>query len=184
MTDPPRTDPDATGTVLAPEPGAVGPVHLLGGGALPAAPTDLLYEQGLELKARSQWWYAQHRFFRHRLAMVGLIVLLVIFGVGIFAGHIAPYSYSDINISAITRCSGPCAPTLAGQHYFGTDQVGRDYFSRVIWGIRTTERVALLVGFLSTLIGTIVGAFAGYFGGWIDNLLMRLTDLFLTIPLL
>ena len=60
--------------------------------------------------------------------------------------------------------------------------LGRDYFSRVVYGIQTSERVAFLVAVLSTLIGVLVGAFAGYYGGWADNLLMRFTDLVLTLP--
>ncbi len=175
MTDPRTIDQDAPGGAGLTDGGPT----FSSGAALPAQPTELVYESGLELKARSQWWYAQHRFFRHRLAMLALVVLVLVFGAGLFANHIAPYSYSDINIEALSQ-----KPTLHHWHLFGTDQVGRDYFSRVLYGIRTTERVALLVGFFSTLIGTTVGAFAGYYGGWIDNLLMRLTDLFLTIPLL
>ena len=140
---------------------------------------ELAYESGLELKARSQWSYARRRFLRHRLAMVSLIALTIIFGAGIFADHIAPYGYEQIDLVNYEK-----PPTTEGKHYFGTDLIGRDYFSRVLFGIRTSIRVALLVAFLSTMIGTLVGATAGYFGGWVDNLLMRLTDLVLTLPVL
>ena len=140
---------------------------------------DAVYEQGLEVTARSQWQLARRRFFRHKLAVTSLIILLVIFAAGIFADQIAPYSFSEQD-----ALSARLAPTLEGQHYFGTDVLGRDYFSRTVFGIRTSVRVALLVAFLSTLIGTVMGAVAGYFGGWIDNLLMRTTDLFLTMPIL
>jgi ABC-type dipeptide/oligopeptide/nickel transport system permease subunit len=146
------------------------------GSALPAQ-TELVYDTGVELQARSQWAFARRRFLRHRLAMGALVVLLIVFGLGIFANFVAPYSYSDVNLDALTQ------PPSA-KHLFGTDQAGRDYFSRTLYGIRTSVRVALLVGFLSTLIGTIVGGLAGYFGGWPDNILMRITDLFLTLPLL
>jgi ABC-type dipeptide/oligopeptide/nickel transport system permease subunit len=183
MTEHRTEPPPGAALAVGPEPAEAGP-GLGVAGALPGEPTALVYETGLELEAHSQWWYARHRFFRHRLAMISLVVLFVIFGAGVLANFVAPYSYSDISIDAITRCAGACHPTIAGKHFFGTDQVGRDYFSRVIWGIRTTERVALLVGLLSTVIGTIVGGIAGYIGGWVDNLLMRITDLFLVIPLL
>ena len=73
----------------------------------------------------------------------------------------------------------PSASTI-----FGTDELGRDYFSRVIYGVRTSDEVGIFVAFLSTIIGLIVGAVAGYFGGWIDNMLMRITDLVLTLPVL
>ena len=147
------------------------------GSALPAQPTELVYDTGLELQARSQWAFARRRFFRHRLAMASLVVLLIVFGAGAFANFVAPYSYSDVNIDSLTQ------PPSA-HHLFGTDQAGRDYFSRTLFGIRTSARVALLVGFLSTVFGTAIGGLAGYFGGWPDNILMRITDLFLTLPLL
>src|SRR6267142_2466800 len=175
MTD---REPRGAGLAVGPDPaaatgGAGAPI----GSALPAQPTELVYDTGLELKARSQWAFARRRFFRHRLAMASLVVLLTLFGLGIFANFVAPYSYSDVNISALTQ-----PPSV--HHLFGTDQAGRDYFSRTLFGIRTSARVALLVGFLSTVLGTVIGGLAGYFGGWPDNILMRVTDLFLTLPLL
>jgi peptide/nickel transport system permease protein len=138
---------------------------------------ELSYEYGLEVQARSQWAYARMRFFRHRLALGSLILLLAIFGAGLFANFIAPYTYQQINLEALSQ-----APS--SKHLFGTDSAGRDLLSRVLYGIRTSARVGVLVGVLSTLIGTIIGGFAGFYGGWIDNLLMRVTDLFLTLPLL
>jgi peptide/nickel transport system permease protein len=144
----------------------------------PADPTaELTYQYGLEIEARSQWAYARRRFLRHRLATGSLILLLIIFGAGAFANFIAPYKYQEINLEALSA-----APSH--HHIFGTDSAGRDSFSRVLYGIRTSARVGVLVGILSTLIGTIIGGFAGYYGGWADNLLMRVTDLFLTLPLL
>jgi ABC-type dipeptide/oligopeptide/nickel transport system permease subunit len=145
----------------------------------PAGLFDSSVEAGLELKARSQWSYARRRFLRHRLAMVALVVLVLIFGAGVFANYIAPYSYSELDLTNILQ-----GPTTTAHHYFGTDEIGRDYFSRVIWGIRTSEEVGLFVAGLSSLIGLFVGAIAGYYGGWVDNLLMRLTDLVLTLPAL
>jgi peptide/nickel transport system permease protein len=148
----------------------------------PMAPAELLdatVEAGLELKVRSQWDYARRRFLRHRLAMIGLFVLVVLFGAGIFANHIAPYSFSEIDLNNILS-----PPTTHAHHFFGTDAIGRDYFSRVIYGIRTSEEVGVFVAFASSVMGLIIGAIAGYYGGVIDNLLMRLTDLVLTLPFL
>src|SRR4030088_3579113 len=91
---------------------------------------DVTFEHGLEVKARSQWSYARSRFFRHRMAMVGIVLLVIIFGAGLFANPLPPYDptvpSADITI----------APTFAGHHFFGTDQIGRDYFSRTLFGIR------------------------------------------------
>jgi ABC-type dipeptide/oligopeptide/nickel transport system permease subunit len=141
--------------------------------------SEEVYEAGLEIKARSQWAYARRRFLRHRLAVASLIVLTGIFLAGAFAGQVAPYRYDELDLNNLYH-----APTTVGNHFFGTDELGRDYFSRVIYGIRTSETVGLFVAGLSTVIGVLIGAFAGYYGGWIDNLLMRLTDLVLTLPAL
>jgi ABC-type dipeptide/oligopeptide/nickel transport system permease subunit len=139
---------------------------------------DILgYDAGVEPKARSQWAYARMRFLRHRLAVASLIVLILIAVVGIFASRIAPYGYDEYEILDASR-----GPTLDGWHLFGTDQIGRDYLSRVIFGIRTSLWVAVFVALLSTAIGTTIGAVAGYYGGRIDNVLMRFTDLVLTLP--
>jgi peptide/nickel transport system permease protein len=137
----------------------------------------LAYESGLEIEARSQWSYARRRFFRHRLAMASLVVLLGVLGAGALAGELAPYRYDQIDL-----VNGGTPPTLKAHHFFGTDFIGRDYFSRVLYGIRTTERIAFLVAILSTMIGTAIGAIAGYYSGLIDNVLMRFTDLILTLP--
>jgi ABC-type dipeptide/oligopeptide/nickel transport system permease subunit len=140
---------------------------------------DSTVEAGLELKARSQWSYARARFLRHRLAMTGLVMLLIIFGAGIFANYVAPYTFDQIDLTHVLN-----GPTTRAHHFFGTDQIGRDFFSRVIFGIRTSMEVGVFVAFVSSLIGMFVGAVAGYYGGWIDNILMRITDLVLTLPAL
>jgi peptide/nickel transport system permease protein len=111
--------------------------------------------------------------------MGGLVGILFIFFVAIFADWIAPYPFDEQDFSVLR-----IGPTTEGKHYFGTDLLGRDFFSRVVYGLRTSVWVALFVTFLATFIGTTVGAVAGYFGGWVDNLLMRITDLVLTLPLL
>ena len=154
--------------------------------AAPETPPDLdadelttFHEEGLEVVARSQWQLARRRFFRHKLAVASLIVLMIIVLVGVFAEQIAPYSYRE-QVPLDARMP----PTLEGQHYFGTDVLGRDYFSRTVFGIRTSLYVAGVVALLSTLIGALYGAVSGYFGGWIDNMMMRFVDLVLTLPIL
>lgn len=136
-----------------------------------------IHREGLTVESRSQWALFRRKFFRHKAAMVGLAVLTIIFLAAIFAESVAPYAYDEIDL-----LNAGTGPTVEGRHYFGTDHIGRDYFSRVVYGTRTSVRVAFIVAGLSTLIGTMVGAAAGYFGGWLDNLLMRTTDLFLVLP--
>jgi ABC-type dipeptide/oligopeptide/nickel transport system permease subunit len=147
--------------------------------AAPAALGDegLAYESGLEVETRSQWTYARRRFMRHRLAVGSLVVLILILGAGAFAPVVAPYPYDGIDLE-----NAGVGPTFDNWHLFGTDLLGRDYFSRVIYGIQTSEKVAFIVAFLAVLLGTAVGALSGYYSGWVDNGLMRFTDLMLTLP--
>jgi ABC-type dipeptide/oligopeptide/nickel transport system permease subunit len=167
------TDPPPVGTgSLSPQPGSA--LTEIEAGVNDYVPTTL--DQGLEIKARSQWSVARRRFFRHRMAVASIIILVIVFGAGILANQLAPYD------PTLPTADLTVAPTFAGHHFFGTDQIGRDYFSRTLFGIRNTEKVSLLVAAIATVIGILIGATAGYFGGWIDNLLMRTTDLFLIVP--
>ncbi len=162
---------------------SVAPAEQTIDGMIPAPATfgaeDTTAAAGLEVQIRSQWSYARTRFFRHRLAMMGLVGLAIIFGAGIFANVVAPYSPTDIDLNNILA-----GPTSVGHHWMGTDDTGRDYLSRVIFGIRTSLEVGVFVAVVSSIMGLAVGAVAGYYGGLIDNLLMRLTDLVLTLPAL
>jgi ABC-type dipeptide/oligopeptide/nickel transport system permease subunit len=162
---------------VGPDPARIGPSTPATDGAVRADEFALVHEHGLEIKARSQWAYARKRFLRHRLAMASLIVLTIILLAGVFAKQVAPYAYDQQDFA-----NSGIGPTLDGHHFFGTDVLGRDYFSRVVYGIQTSEKVAFLVAIVSTLIGTLIGSVAGYYGGWIDNLLMRFTDLVLVLP--
>jgi peptide/nickel transport system permease protein len=135
------------------------------------------YSDGTKIEARSQWQLFRRKFLRHKLAM-GSLVFLVLIGIGaFFAEQIAPYGYEDINVLRANT-----SPTFQDWHLFGTDQLGRDYFSRVLYGTRTSLQVAVVVALLSTAIGTAVGAAAGFYRGWVDSVLMRLTDLVLILP--
>ena len=156
---------------------------VVGAPSLPTADQELAYEAGVEVKARSQWSYARMRFLRHRLAVICLVILILFALVAIFAKHIAPYGYDEIDLEHPDPVTGlALSPRLEGGHIFGTDQLGRDYLGRIIYGIRTSLWVAFFVAILATLLGTAVGAVSGYYGGKVDNLLMRFTDLILTLP--
>lgn len=133
--------------------------------------------EGLEVTPVTQWQMFRRKFIRHKLAMVSFVVLAVIFGAAMNAEQVAPYGFDELDLPNASQ-----APTLEDSHFFGTDRLGRDYFSRVLHGTRTSVIVAVIVALLSTAIGTVIGAVAGYFGGRVDNLLMRLTDLVLVVP--
>jgi len=112
---------------------------------------------------------------RNPLAGAGLLVVFFLCAVAALAPYIAPYDFKTINVQAILE------PPNA-HHLFGTDDLGRDILSRMIWG----ARVSLAVGFVSvgiaTVLGIFVGALAGYYGKWIDALLMRFVDMMLCFP--
>ncbi|HEY1367161.1 MAG TPA: ABC transporter permease [Gaiellaceae bacterium] len=120
---------------------------------------------------------AFRRFRRHRIGMAALVVLLLVLAAGALASWIAPYNFSVLDFGATNQ-----GPTLAGHHFFGTDQLGRDTFSRTLYAVRSSAEVALAVSALATLLGIVVGALSGYYGGWLDNVLMRAVDFLVTLP--
>lgn len=114
-------------------------------------------------------------FARNRLAMLGLALVLMLVLVAVLAPWIAPYP------PTIGELSGRLQPPSA-QHWFGTDDQGRDILSRLMHGSRITLYVVVLVAVLAAPIGLLVGTAAGYAGGWVDAVLMRITDIFLAFP--
>ena len=114
------------------------------------------------------------RFRRNRLAMVGLVILVFLLLVAVFAPLIAPYS--------ITERTSDFRQGPSAAHWFGTDRIGRDVFSRVVYGARVSLRVGIAATALSLVIGVLAGAIAGFFGGILDTVIMRITDVFLAIP--
>jgi len=128
-----------------------------------------------EPPARSQWELFRRRFFHHRLAAVGLGLLVLLY-VAVFTASL----WVPQNPRAQDVLAGTSAPSA--EHWFGTDQLGRDFFARVIYAGQISLKIGLAVAMISTAVGTITGSLAGYFGRWIDQLLMRLTDLFLIVP--
>jgi peptide/nickel transport system permease protein len=115
------------------------------------------------------------RLKRNRMAMTGLGLVLGLFVVSIFAPWLAPYDPNHIDLKQVLM-----APSQA--HLLGTDTLGRDVLSRIIYGSRVSLKVGFVAVGLATLIGLLVGALAGYYGGWVDSALMRLVDLMLCFP--
>jgi ABC-type dipeptide/oligopeptide/nickel transport system permease subunit len=193
MTVPPRTPRDENPNATELEDDAVAHDVLVDD----SAPTDAA-EQGFSVKARTQRQLVTRRFFRHRAAMVALviffgIVVLAITSIG--AGPIPGWWDKDYTSTGPVIDGG--RPTLdvlpafidgdgfaIGEHPFGQDSIGRDYFATTMRGAQQSLQIALLVGLVSTVVGTIVGSVAGYFGGPVETGLMRLVDVIIAIPLL
>jgi peptide/nickel transport system permease protein len=115
------------------------------------------------------------RFRRNRLALSGLILVLSLFFISLLAPWLAPYDPNFIDIKAILM-------PPSNLHPMGTDSLGRDVLSRIIYGSQISLKVGFVAVGLATIIGVLLGAVAGYYGGWVDNLLMRLVDLMLCFP--
>jgi len=109
------------------------------------------------------------------LTILGLIIILTLVLVAIFAPYIAPYDPEKTNI--LERLQPP-----SSKHYFGTDDLGRDIFSRVVWGTRISLEIGFTVVLLAVAIGSVLGLLAGYYRGKVDEILMRITDMFFAIP--
>jgi peptide/nickel transport system permease protein len=120
---------------------------------------------------------AWRRFKRHKLAIASTVILIVLGLSTIAVAYISQFGFAQQNL--LNRVQGP-----SSNHWFGTDQLGRDVFTRVLYGGRISLLVGLSVALSAGVIGAVVGALAGFYGRWIDNLLMRVTDLFLSIPFL
>ncbi|PVA05990.1 ABC transporter permease [Thalassorhabdomicrobium marinisediminis] len=112
---------------------------------------------------------------RNPLAVAGVLIIGLLIVTAIFAPWIAPESPVGQNLS--NRLLPPSA-----DHWMGTDELGRDIFSRVIYGSRITLMIVALVAVISAPLGLVIGAISGYFGGWTDRVLMGLTDVFLSMP--
>ncbi len=131
---------------------------------------------GSTLHARCQRFYLGWLAFRgNPIAMTGLLIIASLVLVAIFAPLLTEGEGIEQHLSE--RLLAPSA-----EHWFGTDELGRDIFERIIWGSRITLYIVGLVGVMVVPIGLLIGTVAGYVGGWVDNILMRFTDIFLAFP--
>jgi peptide/nickel transport system permease protein len=131
----------------------------------------------VENKPRNNTTLALQRFAHNRLALTGLVIIVIFLVIAIAAPIIAPYA-PDKQIIA-ERLSPPSL-----KHFMGTDSLGRDVFSRAVWAGRVSMPIGFLAMAISLIIGVSVGLVAGYYGGWINNVLMSITDLFLSFPII
>jgi peptide/nickel transport system permease protein len=116
------------------------------------------------------------RMKRNKLAMIGLLITVALVLMAIFAPLLAPYDPITQNLQERLQ------PPLTAGHWLGTDDFGRDIWTRILYGSRITLYIVLLVILTAPVFGLLVGTVAGYFGGWVDQVLMRITDIFLAFP--
>jgi peptide/nickel transport system permease protein len=141
-----------------------------GPAALPEDELHLIPEMG-------QWALAWRRLRRHRLGLVGLVLVILIFGLAALAPVVAPYDPTDIDLFEQFGVT-------SAAHPLGTDELGRDILSRLLYASRVTLSVSLLATILVNLIGIPLGALAAYHRGWFETVVMRFTDVWLSLPTL
>ena len=143
--------------------------------------------------AKSQGKLVRERFFRHKGALVGMgglvfIVLLAFTSIGLSIGPLRSPGWWPHTFSSVMELEDGGAPTISwtglGNHPFGQDTLGRDYFAMTMRGAQISLTIAFIVGIVGTAVGTVIGAMAGYFRGFTETVLMRFTDVIITIPLL
>jgi glutathione transport system permease protein len=171
----------------------------------PAAPTpatasgpDDSAAQGLSVVARSQGRLVMRRFIRHRGALVGMALFVLVVALAVTSIGAGPIpGWWDKEPTGTGTVVNEGRPTLSawpgyfgggglhlGEHPFGQDDIGRDYFALTMRGTQVSLMIAIIVGLVATIVGTVVGAVAGYFRGWTEAVLMRITDVVIAIPLL
>lgn len=127
-------------------------------------------------KKNSQAKEIWRRFRKSKTAMLGLVLLIFVVGIAIFADVIVPYE-NAIAQDIPNRLQGPSAA-----HWFGTDEAGRDLLARIVHGSRYSLAIGIITTIVSMIIGGLLGAVAAYYGGWVDNVIMRITDVIMTVP--
>jgi peptide/nickel transport system permease protein len=134
----------------------------------------------IELEAPSGLWSdAWRRLVRNPGAIVGFVLVAVFVLTAIFAPLIATHDPRDQNLSLL---EDGCCPGPSAEHWFGVDDLGRDQFSRVVYGARFSLLIGVVAVTVGVSIGLVLGAFSGFLGGWVDTLIMRLMDIMLSIP--
>ena len=123
----------------------------------------------------SYWQDAWRRFKRDKLALFGLIVIAIISLFAIFGPMVCPYGYEEADFFSVSQ-----PPSAA--HWFGTDQLGRDLYVRILYGARISLSIGVVAALANMVIGVLYGGIAGYFGGRVDNVMMRVVDILIALP--
>ncbi|KNF07679.1 oligopeptide transport system, permease protein OppC [Gottschalkia purinilytica] len=129
----------------------------------------------LEEEISNPWKIIIKRLLKNKIAIIGLTILMIMILATILAPILTSYDPYEMNYSKVNQ-------PPSKEHILGTDEVGRDYLTRILYGGRVSMQVGVFAVIISVSVGTIVGGLAGYYGGWIDNLLMRLTEIVMSFP--
>nr|WP_310619974.1 ABC transporter permease subunit [Pseudovibrio sp. M1P-2-3] len=135
-----------------------------------------------QVKGRSIYADARRRFMRNKAATGGLIALVLVVLFAAFGNTLAQWSNEEIDWDLIGQAASLGQPSLENGHYFGTDDLGRDLFARVIQGTQISLMVGIIGAIIAVLVGTLYGAVAGYVGGRADNIMMRIVDVLQSVP--
>jgi oligopeptide transport system permease protein len=146
-----------------------------------------LMERAADVKGRSLWIDARRRLWSNKAAVMGIFILSAVALLAVFGPFLSPYAYDQTNYDIVS-----CAPSwwpsahvlcsAGGQHWFGTDNLGRDLFVRVLYGARVSLAVGLIATLVSLVIGVAYGSAAGFLGGFLDEIMMRFVDVLYSLP--
>ena len=138
-----------------------------------------------EGKEESQFSIVMRRFRRHKLAVISLVVIAIMFVLALLAPVIAPFPRDAVDIAVPTRPGPPGTLSSSGEfHLLGVDHLGRDLFTRVLYGARVSLTIAFIVVIFQELVGVTLGALSGFYGGWSDAIVSRVVEFLLSLPTL
>jgi len=135
-----------------------------------------------DVAGRSPWADARKRFLNNKAAVIALIVLCLVALFAAVGQQFAQFSNDEIDFNVIGQVAELGGPSLESGHYFGTDELGRDLYARVVQGTQISLMVGVVGAAIAVIVGTLYGATAGYLGGRVDNLMMRTVDILMSVP--
>lgn len=135
--------------------------------------TDDNSQKGQEII--TPWKLVRRKFKKNKVAMAGLIILILMVIAVALAPYLTPYDPYEMDFTKVNK-------KPSKEHILGTDELGRDYLTRILYGGRISMKVGLFAVIIQVIIGSLVGGLAGYYGGWVDNLLMRLVEIVMSFP--
>ncbi|HUN23722.1 MAG TPA: ABC transporter permease [Anaerolineales bacterium] len=150
--------------------------------AIPPKIQSLENADAITTPEENPWAVVFRRFIKHRLAVISSIFIFILFLTSFFAKQIAPFEPQALNPANRFLSPGTVNPETGKTHWLGTDNLGRDYFSRMLYSGRVSLSIAFITVFISLIIGIVIGVISGYYQGWLDGVLMRIVDLLGTLP--